>query len=812
MAPPEVIEIPQKVPAPEKRESDYDFVVDRTFRYTGGNLSSAFTDGAAQGKVLVFFTGSAKMPGIKGFLTKQVPAFLGLPDSKDVLPVYIDLDKLKKDDPILMSLAKKADADSPQILIVNLKPGQDKKPVLDLDSLVTVTAGNQEKSAQLLQKLALLLKAAKQDIVPADKFDLPKAEDKAAKVLPKVDLVDNEESERKAMEGLAKLFVIQQKQREADKAESQKKLTEARRAEVLRVNREEDEIYRKYPCLKDLYEYKRMKWLNEKFPLINHAQWKTAYDAAWENARSVWNSRETNNRLSDAAVSKLYPERDKQWKDLLKLAGEDSPDGYKAYLVVDDIRKKNGYPRWSEDDIKRYSSLAERTVHECTEALGNRCAPGAPNRDLACWLVRRDLIHYPPKWDEGAKLYTAFKDLAKAGGKGDVAPLTKDQLRYAIEDIMSFNVFQGDKGNSSIILACLDDLKTINNPDSLYTLDGTTNIIKVVEVPDWIKKPIYDLQAQLKRTVSDRWEEQVPEPFRKEKERAADLKAALDKYLPKLGDANKSEISDEIVTAIARNYKFYKLTAANTDSIEQLRRALNCSDGASRIAAARVFLSSDLPDDHADRIKAKLTLIELTLDKSSGGRFRREAYALLDEVMPASGTTKIGEYALSKEDDLGLVIEDKKRNWYTVDDEGQLQFHDRVSSFYGFGYSDPARLVLEDNSIKAEYVKGSRVISRTGIFDGDHLKEMTWTETGRFGPFVATRKKEDGKYVDKYTLRIPPTTENGLSTDVEIEGKFLFRRDGLFKYTGEDWVNKSARRLNQVQGIRDTAVRQYTTN
>src|SRR6516162_9551358 len=153
MAPPEVIEIPQKVPAPEKRESDYDFVVDRTFRYTGGNLTSAFTDGAAQGKMLVFFTGSAKMPGIQAFLTKQVPALLSLPDSKDVLPVYIDLDKLKKDDPILMSLAKKADADSPQILIVNLKPGRDKKPVLDLDSLVTVTAGNQEKSAQLLQKL-----------------------------------------------------------------------------------------------------------------------------------------------------------------------------------------------------------------------------------------------------------------------------------------------------------------------------------------------------------------------------------------------------------------------------------------------------------------------------------------------------------------------------------------------------------------------------------------------------------------------------------------------------------------------------------
>jgi hypothetical protein len=802
MAPPEVIEIPPKVAAPEKKESDYDFVVDRTFRYTGGNLTSAFTDGAAQGKMLVFFTGSAKMPGIQAFLTKQVPALLSLPDSKDVLPVYIDLDKLKKDDPILMSLAKKADADSPQILIVNLKPGRDKKPVLDLDSLVTVTGGNQEKSAQLLEKLALLLKAAKRDIVSSDKFDLPKAEDKAAKVLPKVELVDNEEAERKAMEGLAKLFVIQQKEREAAKKKDLARQEAARAAEIKRYNGETHAIYKKYPHLEGFNEDKRSEWLDDNFPLINYAKFRAAFSKAYEDASSVWNDAKTNRRKIGEATDKVYRERDNQWNELLKLASKDTARGHKAYLVLCDIMKKRGYPKYSED------RLSDWCATECAEVIADRCAPGKPNRDLACWVLGNTLRFYGRNYKDADKLYKAFKDLAIPDEKGVPAPLTKDQMRFSIEHIFFLNASRGEAGHFGIMYDCIDDLKSFNNPDSLFMLD---RVPQGKGVDGSIKKKLSDLIAHLRRDVSDRWTEQVPEPFRKEKDRAADLKAALDKQLPNLADNVKSTASDEIVTAIARNYKFYQHLSGKSDSIEQLKRVLTCKDAASRIAAARVFLSSDLPEDNADRIKATLSLIELTLDKASGGRFRQEAYTLLDGIVPDTGSTKIGDYKLAKEGDLGLVIEDKKRNWYTVTDDGDLERHNHVSYSTDGSFHEPGKLTLEENTIKAEYRKGSRVISRTGTFDGDDLKEMTWTEVGRFGPFIAKRKKEGGKYVDKYTVTIPSTSENGLSTDVEVEGKFSFRRDGSFRYSGQDWLKKTTGRINLAQEIGDLGVRQYTT-
>ena len=113
--------------------------------------------------------------------------------------------------------------------------------------------------------------------------------------------------------------------------------------------------------------------------------------------------------------------------------------------------------------------------------------------------------------------------------------------------------------------------------------------------------------------------------------------------------------------------------------------------------------------------------------------------------MKAQPKLVVGDYTLTKEQDLGLVLEDKQRNWYTVTSDGKLEYHDHESTFYNFNDNSSAKLVLSENSIRAEYRKGSKVRTRSATFDGDEIKEVTWTEEGRNGPFVATRKKEEGK-------------------------------------------------------------------
>jgi len=97
-----------------------------------------------------------------------------------------------------------------------------------------------------------------------------------------------------------------------------------------------------------------------------------------------------------------------------------------------------------------------------------------------------------------------------------------------------------------------------------------------------------------------------------------------------------------------------------------------------------------LPADNPDRLKAIKSLIDLTVDKNSGARFRQEAYTLLDDLMKEQPKLVVGDYKLTKEPDLGLVIEDKKRNWCTVSDDGKLEYHDHESTFYSWNDSTSA--------------------------------------------------------------------------------------------------------------------------
>jgi hypothetical protein len=804
MPPPrEVLEVNKPKAASGDQNGSYGTLVERSFSYTNNGLTTAAVRAAVDGKLVVVLTGSSNMPGMTDFFTKQVPALQSLSASKDVVFVYLDVDKVKDDDSLQAKLAKKAGKDSPQILILNVKPGEDKKPVLDLDSLVSIAPGNKEKFAKLLE-------LAKKDVVKPDAFALPQMADSSSKVLPKVDIARpadektavDEAAERKAMEELAEIFKARQKAKEEQQAAEKKRRDEGRDKEVRRVNAQTGEMEKKYPYLKGFNDEARRAWLKDKFPLLDHQKFDETYSAAYDKPRSMWNSGATNERLSGEAVSRVYRDRDDQWKAFLKLGGEDSEDGHKAYLLARDIAKDGGYPRMSRDDLRRYDSLADKYTNDCVQVLADRAKPGSPNRDLAAWVISDALRFYAPKrWEPATKLYSSLKELTKPDSKDEPPPLTRDQFRYTVENIFLLNGSQGKFANGGIMFGCIDDLKALNDPDSLYTIDS---IARLRDTDPYLKPRLSDLSAQLKANVSDRWADQAPQPFKKEAERVSDLTPVLDKQLPRVTDPDGAAASDEIVSAIARNYKFYRLTTAHKDSIAQLSRVLDCPDSASRLAAATVFLNSDLPADNPDRLKAVKSLVDLAVNKNSGARFRQEANTLLDDLMKAQPKLVVGDYKLTKEQDLGLVIEDKQRNWYTVSDDGKLQYHDHESLFEG-----SAKLILTENGIRAEYRKGSRVTSRSATFDGDDLSQMTWTEEGYAGPFIATRKKEDGKYVDKYVLRIPAEKENGLSREIDIEGKFEFRRNGTFKYIGEDFRKGTNRKLAQIQEIGDLGVREY---
>jgi hypothetical protein len=811
MAPPTLKDNPKDVDAPKRSDgpeagSELLHLVERSFAYNGTGLNKAFADAAANKKLVVVVTGGEKVPGTKEFILKQLPNYL----NSDVLLVYLDVEKAKDETTLQGKLARKAGSDGPQLIVFGVKPDENKKPVIDEDSLVLLTPGNKEKYLKIVD-------LTKKDLRAPDQFDIPKGgKDASALGLPNVDLVDDkklpdEEAQRKAMEGLAKLFLIQQKEK-LEKREKELKAREAVRAAYGKfVYGESDEIYKKYPELKDFDEKKRIAWFREKFPLLDHAQFDASYKKAWDDATSRWNSFETNSKLGGEAGGRVFKQRDKQWKEFLELGGSDSAEGRKAYMVACDMAKDRAYPRFSRDDQKKYFELVDYAVDELIGVICDRCAPGAPNRDLASWMVTKFLAFDADKTYKRTKLYEAFRELAKPDKSGP-APLPPDIYRHTVHSILELNS-RGvkDWSGTTIISLCLEDLKKFNNPDSAEVVDTVLGRSSDKWGKDVIRA-LTDLSSQLKRGVGDRWTEQVPQPFAKEKDRASDLKAALDKYLPKLAEGTRNtEASDEIVGAIARNYKFYVLNESHTESIAQLKRVFDCKDAPARIAAARVFLSSGLPEDNPDRKKAMETLVAVAVDKNSGARFREEAMDMLDDLVTSGKSVKIGEYKLSKEPEIGFVIEDGKRNWCTVNSSGDLVEHEFDTKIYEGRYIQVARILLEPDSIKVEYKKDSQVTSRTAKFEGDDLKEISWTEAGRFGPFVATRVKEEGRYTNKYKLTIPPTDKNSLpSNPIEITGTFELRRDGFFKFVGVDWVKGTDRILCQTQGVNDTAVRSYT--
>src|SRR6516162_7547472 len=300
MTPPrDVLEKNKRKAAAGDQSGSYDTLVERSFSYTNSGLTTAAVRAAVDGKLVVVLTGSSHMPGMTDFLTKQVPALQSLSASKDVVFAYLDVDKVKDNDSLQAKLAKKAGKDSPQILILNVKPGEEKNPVLDLDSLVSMAPGNKEKFAKLLE-------LAKKDIVKPGEFALPPVADTTSKVLPQVDIprpvggstAVDEAAERRAMEELAEIFKARQKAKEEQQAAEKKRRDEERDREIRRVNAEAGEIETKYPHLKGFnVPGARRAWLRDKFPLIDYEKYDEAYSAAYNKPRSIWNSGDTNERL-----------------------------------------------------------------------------------------------------------------------------------------------------------------------------------------------------------------------------------------------------------------------------------------------------------------------------------------------------------------------------------------------------------------------------------------------------------------------------------------------------------------------------------
>jgi len=646
----------------------------------------------------------------------------------------------------------------------------------------------------------------------------PVKDEPSKKHLPTVEVVDAGESRRKAgaqtraeEEAKAKLAELVDQEaykRRERRSREQRERSDAAWAEEKRQWAEADVLCKKYPIQPYLSSADTQgPWLDKRFPLL----WYYAYANKRDRAQS------TGGGSAADAVSKA---RGKEWQEFCRLVGRNTDEGNQAKIMaLGGLRSGGG--RWIEQALKasgRASNLrggdpedSKRTWEELLgRVLRDNCAPGSGARDLTAYCIREALTSNPCNLQEGTwpVLLDGLDQLTKPDKEG--APLSRNQraiiLRQVLDQLANPRYHKPKDISPSFQVALIRELRNLDDIDSLPLYRKLQKESPFRAVREEASAAITDL-GPLPR---ERWYLAIPDPRLTPESRAQVVKKALDGKLLRYDETNPSA---PIVETIANAYKLPRgLTAIETKDdpgLVELKRALETEHVPVRLMASKVISESNLDGESPIRKKAEEVLVQAIFDYNVGPRTRLEAIALLDDALTGRQLIKLDSCVLRKEAG-ALIVEDKKGNRYTWTDDGKLERLDKDGTILE---GDPtAKVTIEGDTVSIKYGALSSVRTRTGKFDGKHLKELRWTVTGNSGEveFVARRKFVGGQYVDRWVITVPGGSSR-LTADIEVTGKFALTKFGDCSYIGENWTTFGAGRiLHQSQKLRGNGVRHYT--
>ena len=508
-----------------------------------------------------------------------------------------------------------------------------------------------------------------------------------------------------------------------------------------------------------------------------------------------------------------------QW---CKLAGENSSSGrFARYLAYDQLFGC----RW---DALRFGRQGEdaRPLH--AGMLRDLAGPGNHARDLTEFCVRDGFMAMPLRVNDGSVeiLIDGLKQLTKPERAGDKPPLTEEQRIIIMRlKLKNFAEAPGEQLGQT-----LTDKELPANPQLaiIRELAKTRDLGSVPVFQALLKNsPCESVRQACAVALSDfgpfpskLWPETVADPTLAPSDRAKMVETALDdadrrasdKYPPKFGRPN-DVLGSAVAWAIADAYKvpaaLRTITDSNDPGLKVLERALDCKHIGARLAAAKVLGDSALGFDHPTRKKAAEVLVNAILDPNLGTEAKKEAIAILDVSLRGHAVVDVGKYKLSKTKD-ALIAEDSSF-LYTWTDDGKIEKKERERKIPVGGKF--ASITIGINTVDLKYIDESRIVARTGTFDGTELTKLRWVETGKNGPeeFVATRKKEGNNYVDEWVVRVPDE-KSGLTRDIDVKGRFDLSKDGgKYSYVGEDWTKEGPNRLtlHQNQEITGKGVTEY---
>ncbi|MBX9687013.1 MAG: HEAT repeat domain-containing protein [Candidatus Obscuribacterales bacterium] len=371
-------------------------------------------------------------------------------------------------------------------------------------------------------------------------------------------------------------------------------------------------------------------WLNANYPLLEREKYLNRLQAASDGAtNAAERTFYSDTYLRDEewkAAHKENHDRWKEWEALVKKASEGGVEGNKAKMALFYIATQNGSVLGNNPGNDKVTSKTdENKPHGFVENKWN---------DLAAWELRKlaesncegkivvkKIVKDALTVNQGVsgmanmQFLEAWRALGKKDSNGfavsreELAQVTAQALNLEIRRLPAA---QSDDFQKAMIA----DLNKYGHRLVLPVMQAITE--EKEHSKEGVRKEAQKLIDTFMHSTKMMYDETKPPQTATPIDRANRLKAAL-------ADANNAETT---VQEIFNAYKDYKITDAKDPGLTQLQIAMNDQNERVRLAASRILMNSELPNNHPVKMKAIATLTDMTL-RGSNPLYHSEAYEML---------------------------------------------------------------------------------------------------------------------------------------------------------------------------------------
>lgn len=393
----------------------------------------------------------------------------------------------------------------------------------------------------------------------------------------------------------------------------------------------------KYPHIGAFGQERAQNWLKENFPLLDAVEFRrqaqNAIDDAAYGFPNLFRSTSTVLTMERDAAQGLQNQRCEQWRNLAAMARQENADGdyarralyYIATSPVADFLGPGGQAVGLHSDYDNNHQFTGFMHYnwrkDAAASLAAACGTGTGSRDMTAHYIEQGLTATSGLSAESRiAMLAGLKELAVPNRAGE-AGITREKLAQTLTRALELELRRPSADQSEQFQAALvRELKEMKYRMAVPVFDGMARS-RFQSVKDAANEAL----VELRDSVSLMWDQTVADQNGTPPQRAERVRLAL-------ADTNNGE---RTVQEIFSAYKGSRISDAKDPGLAQLQVAMQDTNERVRLAAARVLIDSQLPNNNPTKAKAIQVLADLVMTSSTAG-YRTDAFAELSKLdLPA---------------------------------------------------------------------------------------------------------------------------------------------------------------------------------